>query len=180
MRLSSQLYAPAALLRGENSQYPLDRRLGGPHSRSGQFTAKINLFSLARIENRSVYKQQIWFAERQGELRREQYWTECSRAQIWSVLYIFMKYILLITRDRFSLVVFFSLHHPVVLWKFFDYDIVFSVFWNVGNLVVKETFVLHKFSSMWQWNVMESCASVWCLFAPVLSLCLSYSRFWIA
>jgi hypothetical protein len=31
----SQLHAPAALLQGKSPLYPLDRRLGGPQSRSG-------------------------------------------------------------------------------------------------------------------------------------------------
>jgi hypothetical protein len=35
MEVSSQLYSPAALLPGKEPRYPLDRRLGGPQSRSG-------------------------------------------------------------------------------------------------------------------------------------------------
>jgi len=34
--LSDQLHAPAALSQGKSLWYPLDRRLGGPQSRSGQ------------------------------------------------------------------------------------------------------------------------------------------------
>jgi hypothetical protein len=34
--VSGQLHAPAALPRGGSPQYPLDRRLGGPHTRSGR------------------------------------------------------------------------------------------------------------------------------------------------
>jgi hypothetical protein len=35
MYVSGQLHAPAALPQGKISWYPLDRRLGGPQSRSG-------------------------------------------------------------------------------------------------------------------------------------------------
>jgi hypothetical protein len=36
MEVSGQLHAPAALPPGKNPWYPLDRRLGGPPSRSGR------------------------------------------------------------------------------------------------------------------------------------------------
>jgi len=36
MELSDQLHAPAALSQGKSPWYPLDRRLGGPQSRSGR------------------------------------------------------------------------------------------------------------------------------------------------
>jgi len=36
MDMSSQLHAPAALLPGKQLQYPMDRKLGGPQSRSGK------------------------------------------------------------------------------------------------------------------------------------------------
>jgi len=35
MEMSGQLYAPATLPLGKKSQYPLDRKLGGPQSWSG-------------------------------------------------------------------------------------------------------------------------------------------------
>jgi hypothetical protein len=35
MEVSGQLHAPAALLRRKSPWYPLDRKLGGPQSRSG-------------------------------------------------------------------------------------------------------------------------------------------------
>jgi len=35
MEVSGRLHALAALPQGESPQYPLDRRLGGPHSQSG-------------------------------------------------------------------------------------------------------------------------------------------------
>jgi hypothetical protein len=35
MEVTGQLHAPAALLPGKSPRYPLDRRLGGHHSRSG-------------------------------------------------------------------------------------------------------------------------------------------------
>jgi hypothetical protein len=36
MEVSGQLHAPAALPPGKEPWYPLDRRLGGPQSRSGR------------------------------------------------------------------------------------------------------------------------------------------------
>jgi hypothetical protein len=36
MEVSGQLHAPAVLPPGKDSWYPLDRRLGGPQSRSGR------------------------------------------------------------------------------------------------------------------------------------------------
>jgi len=36
MGVSGQLHTPAALPAGKNPWYPLDRRLGGPQSRSGR------------------------------------------------------------------------------------------------------------------------------------------------
>jgi hypothetical protein len=36
MEVSGQLHAPAALPPGKEPQFPLDRRLGGPKSRSGR------------------------------------------------------------------------------------------------------------------------------------------------
>jgi hypothetical protein len=36
MEVSSHLHAPAALIPGKNPSHPLDRRLGGPQSRSGR------------------------------------------------------------------------------------------------------------------------------------------------
>jgi hypothetical protein len=35
MEVSSELHAPATLSPGKEPRYPLDRRLGGPQSRSG-------------------------------------------------------------------------------------------------------------------------------------------------
>jgi hypothetical protein len=36
MEVSGQFHAPAALPQGKSTWYPLDRRLGGPQSRSGR------------------------------------------------------------------------------------------------------------------------------------------------
>jgi hypothetical protein len=36
MEVSGQLHAPAAFLKEKSSWYPLDKRLGGPQSRSGR------------------------------------------------------------------------------------------------------------------------------------------------
>jgi hypothetical protein len=53
MGVSGQRHAPAALYpRGKNPRYPLDRRLGGPQSRSGRRGQKKNL-PLSGIEPRS-------------------------------------------------------------------------------------------------------------------------------
>jgi hypothetical protein len=49
MEVSGQLHAPAALPQGKSIWYPLDRRLGGPQSRSGRrCKEKKNPFILAR------------------------------------------------------------------------------------------------------------------------------------
>jgi len=40
MEVTLQLHALAALYRGNNSQYPLNRRLGGPQSQCGPFGEK--------------------------------------------------------------------------------------------------------------------------------------------
>jgi hypothetical protein len=40
---SGQLHAPAALTPGKSPRYPLDRRLGGPRSRSGRYGEEKNL-----------------------------------------------------------------------------------------------------------------------------------------
>jgi hypothetical protein len=49
MELSGQLHAPAALPPGKEPRYPLDRRPGGPHNRSGRCGEEKNL-SLPGIE----------------------------------------------------------------------------------------------------------------------------------
>jgi hypothetical protein len=45
MEVSGQLHAPAALTRGEEPRYPLDRWPGGPQSRSGRCAEEKNLAS---------------------------------------------------------------------------------------------------------------------------------------
>jgi hypothetical protein len=42
MEVSGQLHAPVALPQGKRPWYPLDRRLGGPQSRSGRGGVKKN------------------------------------------------------------------------------------------------------------------------------------------
>jgi hypothetical protein len=49
MKVSGQLHAPAALLQGMSPWYPLDRRLGGPQSRSGRGGEEKNSQSLPGI-----------------------------------------------------------------------------------------------------------------------------------
>jgi hypothetical protein len=41
--VSGQLHVPAALLQGKEPHFPLDRRLGGPQSRSGRCGEEKNL-----------------------------------------------------------------------------------------------------------------------------------------
>jgi hypothetical protein len=51
MVVSGQRHAPAALYpRGKDPRYPLDRRLGGPQSRSERRGQKKNSLPLSRIE----------------------------------------------------------------------------------------------------------------------------------
>jgi hypothetical protein len=50
MKTSCQFNAPAALLRGTQSRYSLDRRQGEPHNRSGRWGDEKNLFPLQGIE----------------------------------------------------------------------------------------------------------------------------------
>jgi hypothetical protein len=40
LEVSGQLHSPAALPPGKSPRYPLDRRLGGPQSRFGQFRSE--------------------------------------------------------------------------------------------------------------------------------------------
>jgi hypothetical protein len=44
-----QLHDPALYPRGYRSRYPLDRRLGGPQSRSGLYGVKKNLLLLGEL-----------------------------------------------------------------------------------------------------------------------------------
>jgi hypothetical protein len=50
MEVSGQLHDPAALSPGKSPQYPLDRRLGGPQSRSEHSIEEKNSQSLPGIE----------------------------------------------------------------------------------------------------------------------------------
>jgi hypothetical protein len=50
MDMSCQLHAPAALPQGKRPWYPLDRRLGGPQSRSGRGGEEKNSRPLSGIE----------------------------------------------------------------------------------------------------------------------------------
>jgi hypothetical protein len=51
MDVSSQLHAPAALPQGKRPWYPLDRRLGGPQSRSGRGGEGKNSQPLSGLEH---------------------------------------------------------------------------------------------------------------------------------
>jgi hypothetical protein len=54
MGVNGQRHAPAALYpRGKKPRYPLDRRLGGPQSRSGRRGQKKSPLPLLGIESRS-------------------------------------------------------------------------------------------------------------------------------
>jgi hypothetical protein len=50
MEASGQLYAPAALPHGKSPWYALDRRLGGPQSRSGRGVEEENSQPLPGLE----------------------------------------------------------------------------------------------------------------------------------
>jgi hypothetical protein len=50
--LSGQHHALATLASTENTRHQLDRRLGGPHSRSGRYGEERNTLSPPRIESR--------------------------------------------------------------------------------------------------------------------------------
>jgi hypothetical protein len=51
MEVSGQLHAPAALPQGKSPCCPLDRRLGGPQSRSGRGGEEKNIFYSCRESN---------------------------------------------------------------------------------------------------------------------------------
>jgi hypothetical protein len=51
MEVSGQLHVPGALPQGK-SRYPLDRRLSGPHSRSGRYGEAKNRLPLSGNEHR--------------------------------------------------------------------------------------------------------------------------------
>jgi hypothetical protein len=46
MEVSGKLHAPVALSPGKNPCYPLDRRLGGPQSRSGLTLNRVSVCEL--------------------------------------------------------------------------------------------------------------------------------------
>jgi hypothetical protein len=50
MEISGQLLVPASLLPGKEPQYPLDRRVGGPQSRSGHGGEEKNSQPLPGLE----------------------------------------------------------------------------------------------------------------------------------
>jgi hypothetical protein len=50
MEVSGQLHAPAALLTGKSPRYPLDKKLGGPQSRSERGDEEKNSQSPPHIE----------------------------------------------------------------------------------------------------------------------------------
>jgi hypothetical protein len=54
MDVSSQLHAPTALPPGKEPCYPLDRRLGGPESRSGRCDEGSNICKIQSVANRLV------------------------------------------------------------------------------------------------------------------------------
>jgi len=54
MEVNGQPHATAAVLPKENTRYPLSRRLGGQHSRSGSFGEDENISPLPRFETRIV------------------------------------------------------------------------------------------------------------------------------
>jgi hypothetical protein len=56
MEMNGQLHAPAALPPGKEHRYPLDRRLGGPQSRSGHSGEEKNS-NMAPAENQTPVVQ---------------------------------------------------------------------------------------------------------------------------
>jgi hypothetical protein len=71
MEGNGQLHAPADSLRGKNPQYPLDRRLGGPQSRSGRGGEEKNSLprSLGLI---SLYFKEITISDNRNAASRRQ------------------------------------------------------------------------------------------------------------
>jgi hypothetical protein len=59
MEASGQPNAPAALPQGKSPWYPLDRRLGGPQSRSGRGVKEKNSQPLLGLEPRSSNPQTL-------------------------------------------------------------------------------------------------------------------------
>jgi hypothetical protein len=57
MEVNGQLHAPVALPQGKSPRYQLNRRLGGPQSRSGGGGGKISV-PLPGIEPRSMIMEQ--------------------------------------------------------------------------------------------------------------------------
>jgi len=53
MGVNGELHAPAALLPGKETWYPLDRRLSGPKRRSGRGAEEKKSLTLPEIEPRS-------------------------------------------------------------------------------------------------------------------------------
>jgi hypothetical protein len=49
MYVSGQFYEPATLLQEESSQYPFDRELGGPQSRSGSGDKEKKFLPLPKV-----------------------------------------------------------------------------------------------------------------------------------
>jgi hypothetical protein len=65
MEASGQHHAPAALPQGKSPYYPLDRRLGGPQSRSGRSSEEKNSHILQKerelkFENREFFKPDVY------------------------------------------------------------------------------------------------------------------------
>jgi hypothetical protein len=62
MELSGQLYAPAVYSQGKSPWYPLDRRLGGPQSRSGRRGEEKNSQPLPALEPPIIqrYTTELW------------------------------------------------------------------------------------------------------------------------
>jgi len=57
MEVGGQLNAPAALPQGKSPQYPLNRRLGGPHIHMGTFTFQGVFTFFTTLPTRLLYKQ---------------------------------------------------------------------------------------------------------------------------
>jgi hypothetical protein len=60
MEVNGQLHAPAALPQGKSLWYPLDRRLGGPQSRSGRGGEEKNSQPPTELSRLSLYNDEVY------------------------------------------------------------------------------------------------------------------------
>jgi hypothetical protein len=95
MGVSGQHHAPAALYpRGKDPRYPLDRRLGGPQSRSGP-RGKILCFCRGSKPGRPIRSQTLYCLSHRGSwkfitiFKRPIYWSLLSHINHTFTSYLF-------------------------------------------------------------------------------------------